>query len=186
MITFRRRVSIRLMLSWFDLVSIAESISFSEDYDSICWAFDGSNKFSVQSMYKTISFRGILPIHTSAVWQLSMPPRIHILLWLLSNNKILNRTNLAKRRHIEDLRCLFCNEPETTHHLFFECIVANVMWKHLSDIFDIALGSDYESVARWWLSNNSHYVLNMSCVALIFRQKNGATRGCCSTRSWRR
>ena len=168
MITFRRRVSNRLMLSWLDLVSIAESISFSEDCDSICWAFDGSSKFSVQSMYKTITFRGILLVHTPAVWQLSVPPRIHIFLWLLSNNKIRTRTDLAKRRHVENLRCLFCNEPETTHHLFFECIVANVMWKHLSDIFDIALGSDYESVARWWLSNNSHYVLNMSCAALMW------------------
>ena len=67
MITFRRRVSNRLMLSWLDLVSIAESISFSEDCDSICWAFDGSSKFSVQSMYKTITFRGILPVHTPVV-----------------------------------------------------------------------------------------------------------------------
>lgn len=168
MITFRRRVSNRLMLSWLDLVSIAESISFSEDCDSVCWAFDGSSKFSVQSMYKIITFRGILPVHTPAVWQLSVPPRIHIFLWLLSNNKILTRINLAKRRHVGDLRCLFYNEHETTHHLFFECIIANIMWKHLSDIFDIALGSNYESIARWWLSNNNHCVLNMSCAALMW------------------
>jgi len=28
-----------------DLVSIAESITFTEDCDSIFWAFDGSGKF---------------------------------------------------------------------------------------------------------------------------------------------
>ena len=53
-ISFRRRVSNRLMLSWLDLVSIAESITFTDDCDAICWAFDGSGKFSVQSMYRTI------------------------------------------------------------------------------------------------------------------------------------
>ena len=185
MITFRRRVSNRLMLSWLDLVSIAESISFSEDCDSICWAFDGSSKFSVQSMYKTITFRGILPVHTPAVWQLSVPPRIHIFLWLLSNNKILTRINLAKRRHVEDLRCLFCNEPKTTHHLFFECIVANIMWKHLSDIFNIALGSIYESIARWWLSNNNHCVLNMSCAALMWCLWKLRNDICFQAKKWR-
>ena len=121
-ISFRRRVSNRLMLSWLDLVSIAESITFTEDCDSIFWAFDGSGKFSVQSMYRTISFRGILPAHTPAVWKLCVPTRIHIFLWLLSNNKTLTRTNLAKRRHVEDITCLFCNENESVHHLFFRLL----------------------------------------------------------------
>jgi len=71
-ISFRRRVSNRLMLSWLDLVSIVESITFTEDCDAIFWVFDGSGKFSVQSMYRTISSRGILPAHTPAVWQLSL------------------------------------------------------------------------------------------------------------------
>ena len=71
-ISFRRRVSNRLMLFWLDLVSIVESITFTEDCDAIFWVFDGSGKFSVQSMYRTISSRGILPAHTPAVWQLSL------------------------------------------------------------------------------------------------------------------
>ena len=54
-ISFRRDVSPRLMNQWLDLVSIAESISFSDDCDSIIWAFDGSNKFSVQAIYKKIA-----------------------------------------------------------------------------------------------------------------------------------
>ena len=30
------------------------------------------------------------------MWKLKVPPRIHIFLWLLANNKLLTRDNLAK------------------------------------------------------------------------------------------
>jgi len=36
-ISFRRRVPPRLMNMWLDLISIAESISYSDDYDAIIW-----------------------------------------------------------------------------------------------------------------------------------------------------
>jgi len=77
-ISFRRRVPPRLMNMWLDLVSIAESISYSDDYDAIIWAFDGSSKFSVQAVYKTISFRGVQPTFIPSVWNIIVPPRIHI------------------------------------------------------------------------------------------------------------
>ena len=53
-------------------------------------------------------------------------PRIHIFLWLLANNKILTRDNLAKRKRVDVMSCLFCAEPEMVHHLFFDCVVARV------------------------------------------------------------
>jgi hypothetical protein len=46
----------------------------------------------------------------------------------MANNKILTRDNLAKRRIVEDDSCLFCDEKEIVHHLFFECCVAKQMW----------------------------------------------------------
>ena len=97
-------------------------------------------------------------------------PRVHIFLWLLSNNKILTRMNLAKRQHVEDKTCLFCSEQETVGHLFFDCCVAKVLWAHLylSDIFQITLGVDYESVARWWVSNKKYKIMNSFATALMW------------------
>jgi hypothetical protein len=48
-------------------------------------------------------------------------------LWLLANNKVLTRENLAKRKHMDDLSCLFYCEKETVSHLFFECCVARLL-----------------------------------------------------------
>jgi len=45
-------------------------------------------------------------------------------LWLLVNKRVLAGDNLAKRRKVKDESCLFCNERETSQHLFFDCVVA--------------------------------------------------------------
>ena len=107
-------------------------------------------------------------MYTPVIWNLQVPPRIHIFLWLLSNNKTLTRSNLARRRSLEDVSCLFCSEIETVHHLFFDCCVARTLRSHVSDIFDIHIGSNYESVARWWVSNKRNSVLNMTSAALLW------------------
>ena len=60
---------------WLDIVSIAESISYTDDCDAMIWAFDGSARFSMQAVYKTISFRGIQPSFTPSIWNIVVPPR---------------------------------------------------------------------------------------------------------------
>jgi hypothetical protein len=57
-------------------------------------------------------------VYTPVVWKIIVPPRLHIFLRLLTNNKIHTRDNLAKRKHVEDLTCLFCSEVESVHHVF--------------------------------------------------------------------
>jgi hypothetical protein len=109
--TFRRIVDSMLMLQWGDFLRIAESIILREDEeDAIIWQFESSGRFSVQSLRAIVNNRGIRQILTPVVWKIIVPPRLHIFLWLLVNNKILTRDNLAKRKKIEDLSCLFCSD----------------------------------------------------------------------------
>jgi hypothetical protein len=61
------------------------------------------------------------------MWKIKVPPRIHIFLWLLANNKVLTRDNFVKRRNVDDKTYLFCKEYETVHHLFFDCCVVQLM-----------------------------------------------------------
>jgi hypothetical protein len=88
----------------------------------------------VQSLYTVINDRGIKQVYTPVVWKLSVTPRLHIFLWLLPNNKILTQDNLSKRKQVDDPSCLFCDDMETTQHLFFGCCVARVMWCNLAHI----------------------------------------------------
>lgn len=123
------------------------------------WQFTSSGKYSSQSLYKIINFRGIKPVHVSAVWSLKIPPRVHFFLWLLIHNITLTRDNLAKRRKLEDECCLFCTEEKSVHHVFFECVVAKQFWAIISD----AVG-----IGTYWLSNKKHTVLNMVSSAVLW------------------
>jgi hypothetical protein len=77
-----------------------------------------------------INHHGVTPVYVHAVWKLTVPPRVQFFLWLLSKSKLL-------RREVSHNTCLFCSEPETIHHLFFGCCIAQALWAILSDSLDL-------------------------------------------------
>jgi hypothetical protein len=137
MLSFTRSVSENLMNLWFDLVSVTEEVSLSTETDQIIWSFSSTGKFSVQSLYAVINHHGVKPVLVHAVWQLKIPPRVQFFLSLLSKSKLLTRENLAKRRNVDDKICIFCSEPESIHHLFFDCCVAKILWTELTEYLDL-------------------------------------------------
>jgi hypothetical protein len=94
----------------------------------IIWKFNSNGRYSVESLHSVISFRGIKQIYTPVMWKLTVPPRIHVFLWLVADNRLLTKDNLAKRKKLDDLSYLFCNEKESIIHLFFDCCVAKLVW----------------------------------------------------------
>jgi hypothetical protein len=87
---------------------------------------------------------------------------------LLSNNELLTRDNLSKRRQVDDFTYLFCNEQESIHHLFFDCVVSRFLWESISSCFNKDLGADFESVARWWIREKRNHVLNILSSATMW------------------
>lgn len=65
-LTFRRTVSAQLMDMWFEICAIAESITLTEECDTIIWSFNSTGLYSVQSLYAVVSFNGIKPVYTPA------------------------------------------------------------------------------------------------------------------------
>jgi hypothetical protein len=126
--------------------------------------FHPSGEYAVKSFYAIVNNGGIVPVHTPAILKLFVPPRIHVFLWLLANNKTLTRDNLHKHRHVEDRTCVLCSQLETVIHPFFDCFIVNQLWQVLSNVFGIQIGNDFESVARWWIRNNKNNVLNVSAL----------------------
>jgi hypothetical protein len=110
----------------------------------------------------------MVPLFIPAVWQLHIPPRVHIFLWLLGHNKLMTRDNLKKRNLNKPECCVFCAEPESIHHLFFDCIVAKQIWMHISSFFELPIGDSYESIARFWISNKKHALLNSVCANVLW------------------
>ena len=66
-LTFRRTVSEQGKALWYEICSIAESLSLTEEEDRLTWSFSSSGTYSVQSLYGVISFRGVKPIYPPTV-----------------------------------------------------------------------------------------------------------------------
>jgi hypothetical protein len=115
-----------------------------------------------------ITDRGVRQVFTPVMWKIEVPPRIHIFLWLLANNKVLTRDNLAKRKDLDDLTCLFCAEPESVQHLFFGCCVAQSIWETISEIIGITVGRDFESVAKLWIRDKNCKFVNIVNAAVLW------------------
>lgn len=70
-------------------------------------------------------------------WQLTIPYKIKVLMWLVARNIILTKQNLSRRGWIGDTKYQFCHQTETINHLFLTRPLAQQIW--------------------FWMGNNQHY-----------------------------
>lgn len=76
---------------------------------------------------------------SNGIWKSNIPIKIQILLWQTSQNAILPRDNMKKKRQWpNDPRCSFCDKLETARHLLFLCLVSTVVWRTIGSM----LGTD--------------------------------------------
>lgn len=99
--TFHRTFNSALMLRWYEFISIMLGTQLTEDDDAPIWMFNPTRVYSVKSFYAIINNGGVQPVHSPAVWNITVPPKIHVFLWLLANNKQLTMDNLAKKRQVD-------------------------------------------------------------------------------------
>uniref|UniRef100_A0A453FGM5 Reverse transcriptase zinc-binding domain-containing protein n=1 Tax=Aegilops tauschii subsp. strangulata TaxID=200361 RepID=A0A453FGM5_AEGTS len=80
----------------------------------------------------------------------------------------MTRDNLRKRHIIKPLDCVFCAEQETNRHLFFDCVVARNIWSFVNIFFQKNLGTNFETVAQFWISNKKNLALNVVSSAVLW------------------
>nr|ABF96840.1 retrotransposon protein, putative, LINE subclass [Oryza sativa Japonica Group] len=83
--------------AWLEVVSKVISIKLTEQNGTFLWEIQKNGRFSVNSMYKAIMYREVVP-KKDMIWKLRIPLKIKIFLWYLKNGVILTKDNLAKRK----------------------------------------------------------------------------------------
>lgn len=166
-LNFRRNFDEKMLESWFELEEITKSINYKPGGDALVWVYNSNGVYSTQSLYTIINFRGVQPVFVPAVWKISVPPRIHVFLWLLSNNKLMTVDNLADRGIIKPPECQFCGENESINHLFFDCIVAKQLWACLLDFNGVDINS-YLDMAGKWLAEKRYKAVNTISAGVVW------------------
>lgn len=130
-------------------------------------------------------FGGVVSAIGNKLWKVICPQKNHVFLWLCVYNKVLTRDNIEKRRPVEDSTCLFCENSESVHHLFFECIVAQQMWDFVSENFGIQKISCFEEIINLWHNPKKYVVLNLVVAASLWSIWKLRNEFCFQGRSWR-
>lgn len=63
---------------------------------------------------------------------------------------------------------VFYSEHETINHLFFDCVVAKIIWQHISSFFNLNLGENLLSIARYWPASKYHAATNSVCASVLW------------------
>jgi hypothetical protein len=104
-----------------------DKVRLKDDNDLVLWQLGGKGKFSVSSVYNALSTNDSGPYH-KMIWKGKIPAKIKNFLWLVTNNAILTKDNLIKRKWTGSPICHFCDEEENISHLFFQCSMAKAVW----------------------------------------------------------
>jgi hypothetical protein len=134
-------------------------------------------------MYALVNFRGVKHIFLPSVWKLKIPPRVQVFLWLFSQNKVMTRYNLRKRGMPKPLECSLCKEIESVKHLFFECLVSELLWDLVFDVFGIRV-TDFLSIASRWLCNTRHLQFNFVSSAILWSIWNNRNSIVFNRKTW--
>jgi hypothetical protein len=145
---------------WYDVLNF----SLSNEPDKISWIFEKSGRFSVKSVYNGLT-KNDSGLYHKKIWKGKIPPKIKFFMWLLTNDAILTRDNLVKRKWVGDPSCLFCDSAESVDHLFFQCPVAKVIWSIVAKCFGATnIPTNLQQCWKWceyWLPHGVGYCCHL-------------------------
>jgi hypothetical protein len=108
------------------------------------------------------------PIHVSYLsflrsdlWKIKIPLKIKVFLWLLYREVILIKDNLVKRNWHKNEMCSFCSNKEIIQHLYFDCALANFIWRVVHLVARPSLPNNIRHMFGAWVrdmnSNDRHF-----------------------------
>jgi hypothetical protein len=95
-LTFRQCINDLVMERRYEVRNFLLSISLSGGKGQP-YCLEASRTYTLSSFYQRVKDGGVWVPYLAAIWSIQIHGRVHILLWLLSQNRLLTRDNLAKR-----------------------------------------------------------------------------------------
>jgi hypothetical protein len=123
-----------LRVCWNNILHDTTTFLLSDNADTFIWNIGKKGRFTVKSVYDALTSPSTGRYHKH-IWKGKIPEKIKIFLWLLTNDAILTRDNLRKKKWQGDPNCIFCDSLETVSHMFFQCPIAKIIWVVVAKCF---------------------------------------------------
>jgi hypothetical protein len=179
LITFRRWLTHDLEYCWNLIWVDVSRFQLQDSNDVVVWKNGKSNKFSVRSMYNLLTKSDAGPAHKK-IWKGRVPPKIKIFMWLMTNDALLTKDNMIRRKWAGDPKCYFCDHDETINHLFFTCPIAKVVWGVIAKLLGAmniptSLGQCWEWCDLWLPMGGKFHLWGISAICwAIWKARNRA------------
>ena len=109
---------------WETLLHYLDEENLTDSNDGVLWALEKKGGYTSQSMYKFLSFRGVINKRMQRIWECRLPMKIKVFMWLTLQDRLPTGVVLKRRNWKGDLKCVICRVPETIDHIFFHCPLA--------------------------------------------------------------
>jgi hypothetical protein len=159
-LTFHRCFNDTMMLRWYALCDLLSKISRSESLDKTIWRLEANGSYSVKSFYRWVNDGGVKVPNLAVIWKVQVPGR----------------------RPVTNQTCLFCSEVESVLHLFFDCVVSNLIWKILGCVFPGSHISSIDALSTAWLSGDP--ICNIVATAFLVSLWKTRNEMCFQGKKW--
>jgi zinc-binding in reverse transcriptase len=98
------------------------------------WIRSSSMKFSVKSAYLFLTETPHIADNTFNLWDIKVPPRVEVFLWLQLRRKLLTIENMRNRGWIIPSICYLCRQcEENVTHIFTDCEYTKHLRRYVAD-----------------------------------------------------
>ena len=148
---FRRTLLGHNRTQWLQLVERLMRVNLLDEPDKFKWSLTSNSVFTVKSYYEDL-LNGHTRYLRKYLWKLKIPLKIKIFLWFLHRKELLTKDNLAKRRWIGSMKCVFCDADESAEHLFIKCTFARDIWILVHFTFNVYPPTNIANMFGSWLN----------------------------------
>lgn len=85
---FRRNLGSEELVEWTELTAQLEQVEINSLPDRVRWKLQKSGSFSLKSLYRLITFGGVVDIEAVDVWNTKLPLKIQIFIWMLMRDRL--------------------------------------------------------------------------------------------------
>jgi len=130
---FRRTFSLEDIQEWEDLNQLVQDVPLNRDPDQVIWVLEKSKTYTIKSMYRFLTFRGVINKRFQQLWRSKLPMKLKVFMWLALQNRLQTGTALEEKKWKGDQRCGLCRVDEDVDHILFRCVMAQFTWSCLRE-----------------------------------------------------